>query len=50
MVLDKGAADEAGFEVGDRVTVLTQNPPREYELTGIVKFSNADSPAGSSAS
>jgi putative ABC transport system permease protein len=50
VVLDKGAADEAGFEVGDRITVLTQNPPKEYELTGIVKFSNADSPAGATVS
>ena len=50
VVLDKGAADEAGFDVGDRVTVLTQNPPKEYELTGIVKFSNADSPGGATVS
>ena len=44
VVLDKGAADEAGFEVGDRITVLTQNPPKEYELTGIVKFSTPTAP------
>jgi len=50
VVLDKGAADEAGFDVGDRVTVLTQNPPKQYELTGIVKFSNADSPGGATVS
>jgi putative ABC transport system permease protein len=50
VVLDKGAADDAGFDVGDRVTVLTQNPPKEYELTGIVKFSNADSPGGATVS
>ncbi|HEX6311933.1 MAG TPA: FtsX-like permease family protein [Acidimicrobiia bacterium] len=48
VVMDKKSADDGGFEVGDRVTVLTQNPPREYEVAGIVKFGSADSPAGAS--
>lgn len=48
VVADRGTADEAGFEVGDTVTVLTQAGPQEFELTGIVKFGTADSPGGAS--
>lgn len=50
IVIDKGSADDGDFEVGDRVEVLTQSPTREYELTGIVKFGDADSPGGASVS
>jgi putative ABC transport system permease protein len=46
VVIDKRSADEGDFEVGDRAILLTQNPPREYEISGIVKFGDADSPGG----
>ncbi|MGH9012619.1 MAG: ABC transporter permease [Acidimicrobiia bacterium] len=46
VVIDKGSVDEADFEVGDRVSVLSQSAPKEYELVGIAKFGDADRPAG----
>lgn len=46
VVIDKGSADEGGFEVGDRVSVLSQSAPKEYELVGVAKFGDADRPAG----
>lgn len=46
VVIDKRSADDAGFEVGDRVTVLVQGPPREFEIVGIARFGNVDSPLG----
>lgn len=46
VVIDKGSADEADFELGDRVGVLSQSAPKEYELVGIAKFGDADRPAG----
>jgi putative ABC transport system permease protein len=48
-VIDAGSAKEAGFKVGDQVTVLTQGPPKQYQLTGIAKFGDADSAGGSTA-
>ncbi len=46
VVMDKGTADDGAFEVGDTVTVLTQAEPREFTVSGIVKFGAADSPGG----
>jgi putative ABC transport system permease protein len=46
VVIDQGSADEANFELGDRVNVLTQSSPRKYEIVGIAKFGDADRPAG----
>ena len=49
VVIDAGSAKEAGFKVGDGVTILTQGPPTQYQIVGIAKFGDADSAAGSTA-
>ncbi|MEO6121186.1 MAG: FtsX-like permease family protein, partial [Acidimicrobiales bacterium] len=48
VVLDKASADEGGFVVGDRTTVLTTGPPRQVTVVGIARFGTADSPGGAS--
>jgi len=49
IVVDRGSANKAHLHVGDRVTVLTQKPPKQYTLVGIARFGTADSLAGASA-
>lgn len=49
VVIDAASAKNGGFEVGDMVTVLTQGPPKQYQIVGIAKFGDADSAAGSTA-
>jgi putative ABC transport system permease protein len=49
VVIDAGSAKDGPFKVGDRVTILTQGPPKEYQIVGIAKFGEADSAAGSTA-
>jgi putative ABC transport system permease protein len=46
LVMDQKTADDNDFAVGDTVTVLTQQAPREFEISGIARFGTADSPAG----
>jgi putative ABC transport system permease protein len=46
LVMDQKTADDNDFEVGDTVTVLTQQAPREFTISGIARFGTADSPAG----
>src|SRR5918994_1247748 len=46
VVIDKRSADDAGFEVGDTVSVQTQAGLEEYELVGVARFGTADSPGG----
>src|SRR5918994_409108 len=46
LVIDKRSADDAGFEVGDTVSVQTQAGLEEYELVGVARFGTADSPGG----
>src|ERR687891_2403106 len=48
LVIDKRSADDAGFEVGDTVSVQTQTGLEEYELVGVARFGTADSPGGAS--
>ena len=48
VVMDRGTAEDEGFEVGDTVTVLSKVEPREFTITGIARFGTADSPAGAS--
>ncbi len=48
-VIDAASAKNGGFKVGDTVTVLTQGPPKQYQISGIAKFGDADSAAGSTA-
>ncbi|HEX6659067.1 MAG TPA: FtsX-like permease family protein, partial [Ilumatobacter sp.] len=47
-VIDRKSATDAGYEPGDRATVLVQGGPTEVTVTGIVTFGSADSPGGSS--
>lgn len=48
VAIDKHSADVGKLEVGTRVTVLTKRQPREYTITGIVRWGTADSPLGAS--
>ena len=36
------------MHVGDRVDVLTVDPPQQYKIVGIARFGTADSLAGAS--
>jgi putative ABC transport system permease protein len=49
VVIDAASAKNAGFKVGDQVRILTQGPPKQYQIVGIAKFGDADSAAGSTA-
>ena len=49
VVIDAASAKDAGFKVGDTITILTQGPPVQYEISGIARFGDADSAAGSTA-
>jgi putative ABC transport system permease protein len=46
VVIDAATAKEQGFEVGDRVTVLSQGPPKVFEIAGIAGAGPADGLAG----
>ncbi|HWS44417.1 MAG TPA: FtsX-like permease family protein [Acidimicrobiia bacterium] len=48
VVVDRGSAQSAHLHVGDRITVLTQKPPKVYTLVGVARFGTADSLAGAS--
>jgi putative ABC transport system permease protein len=48
IVIDKRSADRGHLRVGDRVDILTVDPPKEYTIVGIARFGTADSPAGAS--
>jgi putative ABC transport system permease protein len=49
IVIDKATADATGYRPGDVATVLTQQAPREFTISGIATFAGADSPAGATA-
>jgi putative ABC transport system permease protein len=49
VVIDAGSAKEGNFKLGDQVKILTQGPPKDYQIVGIAKFGDADSAAGSTA-
>lgn len=46
VVLDEGSADKLGYEVGDRVTVLTPGPRVEATLVGVLKYGESGNLAG----
>ena len=50
VAIDRNTAQEAKVKVGDSITILTTQAPSTYHLVGIVRFGNADSLAGASAS
>src|SRR5262245_45165416 len=43
VVLDRHTATKAGFQVGDKVKILTARPPKVYTVSGIAKFGTVDS-------
>lgn len=48
IVVDRHTAEEGKSAIGDRVTILTNKPPRKYTIVGIARFGTADSLAGAS--
>jgi putative ABC transport system permease protein len=50
VAIDKNTAENAKVKVGDDVTILTTLAPKTYHLVGLVKFGDANSLAGASAS
>jgi putative ABC transport system permease protein len=46
VVIDAGLAERAKVEVGDRVSVLTNDVPKQVTIAGIAKFGSVKSPAG----
>lgn len=46
--IDKATADRVGYELGDTVTVVLSNGPRQFELVGTIGLGNSDSFAGAS--
>ncbi len=48
IVVDKHTADKGSLQVGQEVTVLTNQAPRKYELVGVARFGTVDSLAGAS--
>src|SRR5262249_14881508 len=49
IAIDKNTASVANLKIGDQVKILTIAAPKTYHLVGIVRFGNADSLAGASA-
>jgi len=48
IVIDAASAGSTGYELGDRVPVLTQEGAQDFELVGVSKFGTSDSPGGAS--
>ena len=46
VVMDQGTAQKFGFHVGNRVTILLPGAPRDFTISGIVKFGTANNLAG----
>jgi len=46
VAIDAATAKKQGFKVGDRVKILFQGPPREFTVSGILGFGQADNLAG----
>jgi putative ABC transport system permease protein len=39
--LDEGAAEEAGLEIGDKLTIVGRIPAKDYELVGLTRLGGA---------
>lgn len=46
VVINAAAVEEAGFELGDQVRIITQDGERTYDLVGVSLFGDAESAAG----
>jgi putative ABC transport system permease protein len=50
IAIDKGTAEQQHFKVGQTVGAFADGPVQKYEVTGIVRFGEADSVAGATIS
>lgn len=48
LVIDKASAEAGDLSVGDQVRVIGTSGTREFELVGIARFGDSDSPGGAS--
>src|SRR4249920_1197252 len=48
--IDKGSADKGHFAVGDKIQIAGATGAREFTLSGIARFGDADSPGGATFS
>jgi putative ABC transport system permease protein len=46
VVIDRGSANSTDYKIGDQVPIQTGAASGDYELVGIARFGNADSPGG----
>jgi putative ABC transport system permease protein len=46
VVIDRGSAKDTDYQLGDQVPIQTGAASEDFELVGIARFGNADSPAG----
>ncbi|HWD47908.1 MAG TPA: FtsX-like permease family protein [Actinomycetota bacterium] len=46
LAIDAKTAEDTGYQVGDRVKVLFQGPAREFTVSGIIGFGEADNLGG----
>ncbi|MBA3364727.1 MAG: FtsX-like permease family protein [Actinobacteria bacterium] len=46
VVIDSGTAEDEGFGVGDRVSVATLQPVRDFQLVGIAQYGGVESLGG----
>lgn len=49
IVIDVGTAKDEGFEIGDRIPVITAGPAETFTLVGLVGFGDEDNLAGASS-
>jgi putative ABC transport system permease protein len=50
VAIDKGSADKGHFAVGDTIQIAGTTGAREFTLSGIARFGDADSPGGATFS
>src|SRR4051812_29454356 len=46
VAIDRGTAKKYGFKVGDTVTVSSDQPAKQYKVSGIASLDGKDNPAG----
>jgi putative ABC transport system permease protein len=50
VAIDKGSADKGHFSVGDTIQIAGSTGAREFTISGIARFGDADSPGGATFS
>src|SRR4029079_13512831 len=50
VAIDKGSANKGHFAVGDKIQIAGATGAREFTLSGIARFGDADSPGGATFS